>query len=209
MLNLVLLVFANLSSANQCTDWFTRGKISPGQDCEIKCATLPIDMGTFNCPNECKNLCKPQKKSKIAAELANLYPGLTQAEKDLATTHPIQLLAAYKLSWEAEAECINIYSHTKTNDASDACRHFVWAALLTQELGKSLAETILDAHEKEPTQPENEKAMDLSNNRRGISIAEDLIKNKTFSKPSVITQFQSELKNGNLIILDKTKSEAK
>ena len=62
----------------------------------------------------------------------------------------------------------------KKNDASDAYRHYIWAGLMVNEFGKSFSEKVLNAHELEPSQPEKEKAMDLANNRRAVSITVDL-----------------------------------
>lgn len=110
---------------------------------------------------------------------------------------------AYVKSWEAESACGRIYKVSDTNDESDACRHFLWAALLTNSFGREKAEDILNAHEQNPRQPEEEKSMDLANNRRGASIAEKLIQEKRFSESTVIEQFKLELKKGNLVILKK------
>lgn len=54
-----------------------------------------------------------------------------------------------------------IASHGSIDDESDAFRHFVWAALLTKELGKARAKEFLDAHETDPDQPHIERQMDL------------------------------------------------
>jgi hypothetical protein len=44
--------------------------------------------------------------------------------------------------------------------------------------GRERAEEILNAHENNPMQPEEEKSMDLANNRRGVSVAEIMLQNK-------------------------------
>lgn len=111
----------------------------------------------------------------------NIY-GLTNDELPLAKRSPTDTSLAYLKSWKAESACGRIYKVSDTNDESDACRHFLWAALLMESLGREKSEDILNAHENNPQQPEDEKSMDLANNRRGISVAERLIKNKAFSE---------------------------
>lgn len=122
-------------------------------------------------------------------------------EKSLAAAHPEKMLQAYKLSWKAESICSELYLTSQTNDESDACRHFTWAALLTKNLGRDFAEKVLDAHEQEPNQLEEQKAMDMANNRRGISIAEKMIEKTMFSEQELINYFKKELKAGHLSVL--------
>lgn len=83
----------------------------------------------------------------------------------------------------------------------NAMRHFIWAGLLTKELGSELAKIFLDAHEANPSQPADEKAMDLANNRAGILGAEKLIKQNTYTMDGLIELGKEELKNKNLSVL--------
>jgi hypothetical protein len=116
----------------------------------------------------------------------------------LAALDPIKTLKAYQLSWKAEAQCNEIYSQSRHNDESDACRHFVWAATMSKELGKDFASKVLAAHEAEPDQPVDEKNMDDANNARGLLAADQM---KGTSVSSIIQEFQNDLKNKKLVIL--------
>jgi hypothetical protein len=158
---------------------------------------------TFTCPNQCDELCNASEKEKYLFKLSELYPGLTMAERALASQEPVKTLKAYQLSWRAESMCLKKYPTSSHNDESDACRHFIWSSLLTKEFGREFTEKVLYAHEQEPTQPENEKAMDLANNQRGISVAEKLIKDKSFSDEKIFSELQEQFKQGRLIVFKK------
>src|ERR1700741_4713308 len=44
-----------------CTAWFKNSKIDPAdKGCILKCDTLPKDMSTFMCADQCDQFCKPQ-----------------------------------------------------------------------------------------------------------------------------------------------------
>ena len=161
-------------------------------------------MSTFNCANKCGELCESDSKEAWLFKLSDLYPGLTPAERALASKYPKELLQAYRLSWEAEELCLKEFSKADTNDASDACRHFVWAILLTQSLNAELAQQILDAHEQEPTQPVEQKAMDLANNQRGVSLARS--NSQPLAKDKILKEFRKLLKEGKLVVLKKEKA---
>ena len=44
--------------ADVCEKWFAASKLKVGKNCLLECAVLPVDMGTFDCPNACPNFCK-------------------------------------------------------------------------------------------------------------------------------------------------------
>lgn len=205
-----LLLFSTTIAANGsvCLDWFAKSKVPRDEDCLLNCATVQVDMATFSCPNQCDELCKVNEKKKFVFSLTQLYPALTAAERALAAENSAKMLIAYKKSWQAESLCRDLYPTSGTNDESDACRHFVWAALLFKEFGRDFSEKILYAHEQEPTQPEAEKAMDLANNQRGVSMGELLIKQKLFTEKRVIEEFSRQLKEKKIVVLNK-KNEAK
>lgn len=163
----------------------------------------PVDMGTFDCHEDCDSLCERPKSEKFIFQLSDLYPGLNPAERALVAQHPSKLLDAYKLSWRAERDCLQEFPKSDRNDGSDACRHFIWAALLTQNLGHEMAQKILDAHEQEPTQPRDEKAMDLANNQRGVTFARSKISNLT--DEAIMSEFRTLIKDGKLVTLEKDK----
>jgi hypothetical protein len=165
---------------------------------------LKSDMATFDCSRFCDELCRPVHKTEpidFGFKLSSLYPGLTEAEKKIVDKNPHKALYAYWLSWRAESVCKEIYFVSDTNDESDACRHFVWAALLNSTFGPSMTSEILDAHEQNPDEPEEEKAMDLANNRRGLIASSELIKEKKTKESEFLSQFLTDLKNGKIIVL--------
>ena len=195
-----IIALASPVRADDCQKWFVRNKLTKGKDCALKCSSTMTGMNTFACTSRCEDLCKPDSvsKTKILTDLAKLYPGLTKDEKELIESHPADALNAYKLSYQAESICSNLYFRSDTNDESDACRHFAWAALMTRELGEKSAQLFLNAHEQQPRQPESEKAMDLANNRAGVLAANA---NPNIQDDIILTKFRENLKKGNLIVL--------
>lgn len=84
---ITLLCTANPAAAakpdSDCVEWFEKGKIKAGsKDCEIDCASLMTDMGTFVCPDQCPALCKANTESSVPENFI-YYPGLTAAEKKI------------------------------------------------------------------------------------------------------------------------------
>jgi hypothetical protein len=177
---LIATIFALLISkqirAQACEKWFSQANIKSGPTCLTSCALIPIDMSNFECPSKCPELCKSGQAESFVFKLTELYPGLTASERALAAKEPTKMLKSYQLSHTAEGICKQKFPTSATNDESDACRHFVWAGLLTHAFGRAFAEEVLFAHEQEPTQPGEERAMDLANNQRGISLTEELLK---------------------------------
>lgn len=171
-----------LEVPKECKKSFLQAKIHPGKDCEISCNLQAADMSNFDCSRFCSDYCKPVSNTTsqppIELKLSALYPGLTDDERKFVDRDPKMALKAYWLSWRAEAACESVYLYSDTNDESDACRHFVWAALLNAEYGQTRSSELLDAHENNPEEPNDEKAMDLANNRRGLIASTDLIKSK-------------------------------
>lgn len=201
----VLIFSFYINAEDACSRWFSTALISVDSQCELKCLSLKTDFSTVLCKDKCESFCKPVKSD----DLLSKYYGLTADETNLVKNKPYIMSQAYLKSWDAESLCGRLYKYSDTNDESDACRHFVWAALLTESFGREAAEDILNAHENNPAQPEAEKSMDLANNRRGVSVAEKIIKDHKFDKDKIIENFKSELKSGNLIVLKKNKENEK
>ena len=86
-------------------------------------------------------------------------------------------------------------------DESDAFRHFVWAGLLTKELGPDTAKIFLDAHETGQKGDSADRAMDLANNRAGILAAERLRTGGSLDNEHIEKEALNALKEGSLIIL--------
>jgi hypothetical protein len=202
-LTIVLFGLPQLAFADKCQDWFQKTKIQPGENCLMKCSAAPVGMGTFYCNGRCEEFCKIPIKEKLLFKLSELYPGLTADERKLASKDPIRTLKAYQLSWAAEQLCAMEYFSSRTNDESDACRHFVWAAFLSNSVGTEFAEQVLNAHEQDPKQPEAEKAMDLANNRLGLLAAERLKRDNLLNDDSILSSFKEHLKKGDLIVIRK------
>lgn len=59
----LLLGFMSSGLDDSCKAWFRDSKIASGKNCELQCSSLFTDMNTFQCPNQCDQLCKlcPQK----------------------------------------------------------------------------------------------------------------------------------------------------
>ncbi len=191
-----------------CKKWFENEGIKQGESCLVECGMAKTDMGTFQCPNQCPSLCKTSEAKKLIFNVSYYY-GLTPAERALAAKYPKKMLLAYKLSREAEDLCSNLFSASITNDESDACRHFIWAALLYKKFGFKFSQQILDAHEQDNRQPSEEKSMDLANNRLGLVTAGDLLKKNKLNKKALLEAFKKNLKQGSFIILKPKKKEAK
>lgn len=191
-----------------CKAWFEKSKVVAGNSCAMDCALIKSDMGTFDCSRFCDQLCAPPKKLEsviFGFKISSLYPGLTEAEKKFVDKNPKIAAHAYWLSWRAEKLCEEIYLISDTNDESDACRHFIWAALLNAKFGSKLTTELLDAHEQNPDQPEDEKSMDLANNRRGLIASSELIKNERIDDALFLKQFQTDLKEGKIVVLKRRK----
>ena len=203
---IVFSFFLAYASTDECREWFEREGVQKGEDCLIECAVAETDMGTFHCPAQCEDLCKRKTNRRLYLALSRVYPTLTQAERDLVAKHPKEMLWAYKINWEAENLCLTLFEESKTNDESDACRHFVGAALLYKKFGRKFSKTILDAHETNPRQPVKEKAMDAANNHLGLASAARLQKQKKLNKKEILKSFQEHLKDGNFTTL-KTGAE--
>lgn len=203
----MILFIPHLAFSGNCEDWFKALKMKQDKDCLIECASASVDMGTFSCPNECASFCKSDIKTDWIFSLSDLYPGLTPQERAIVSNEPKKAYKAYQLSWESEKTCLTVYPRSDSNDASDACRHFIWAGLLYKEFGNEFSNQILNAHEANPNQPEEEKSMDLANNRLGIIEAGRLQKEKKLSEKSLLDSFSQNLKYRNIIILNKPNKE--
>ncbi len=191
-----LLILSRYAIA--CDDWFNDLKIKDIKNCASICRTSPINMSSFSCTGNCDKLCKKLKTPKKIDD-SNYY-GLTDDEIKFCKENKIDCLKAYKESWNAEKICLSIYPVSDTNDESDACRHFVWAILLSREIGTAKAETVLSAHENNPKELKEQKSMDVANNRLGLIVFQKNVE-KFKTDESIKEAFQKQLKENKLIIL--------
>ena len=190
------------ASIDECQTWFERQALKKGEACQIECSIAETDMGTFHCSEQCAELCKKNLKERLYLIFSSVYPTLTQAERELVAKHPKKMLTAYRMRWKAENLCLDIFKESGLNDESDACRHFVWAALLYKSLGLDLSQKILNAHEHNQEQPIEQKSMDLANNRLGLTTATYLKEKNKLNKKEILKSFQKNLKQENLVILE-------
>jgi len=90
-------------ASDDCLNWFNKSGINPGTpECELKCATLVAEMGTFTCPNRCDEFCKPKAKckhdmfwlKKIKSERPNKWPISSEKTVPWSEEYKEKLLAA-------------------------------------------------------------------------------------------------------------------
>ncbi len=185
-----------------CIKWFENSKLSPGaQNCKVDCLTTIVDMGTFLCPNHCEQFCGTNFETSLLDKFI-YYPGLTPDETKLIKGNPKDALIVFVQKTRAELSSSKNFPEQKINDEGDAFRHFMWAGLLTKELGEEKSKIYLDAHETNKLQTPEEKAMDLANNRAGILAAMKLIKQSTFSQSRLEQLGLNEMKQGTLSVLN-------
>lgn len=191
----------SLTPDADCVEWFRDSKIVSGsKNCALSCATLMTDMGTFICPDQCDELCRPTKPDSIPSKFI-FYPGLTKAEKELIVQNPKMSHTVFQLKGLAEDSTSRNFPDQNLNDESDAFRHFVWSGLLTKELGRQKAKEYLDAHESNPLQSTRERKMDTFNNERGQSAAENLIRENMWSLKALESKAIEELRNKILDVM--------
>ncbi len=218
---LMALFFSKISSAD-CKEWFLDQKLNVGSDtCLGRCIVAEVDMATFSCRSECEVLCHPKKtkNKKIKKQTAakneeknnsgSLYPGLNDAEKKIVSENPLKAVVVGIQKFKAEHIADTLFSYGSIDGENDAARHFMWAALMAKEIGSDLATQFLDAHEKNPDQKPEQRAMDLANNREGLLAYEKLkIKNK-LTDEDMISEFKKRYEGNNLSILKPQKLESK
>jgi hypothetical protein len=129
------------------------------------------------------------------------YPGLTSSEKDLVAKSPKDAFTVYKQKNIAEKSTARNFPDQGLSDESDAFRHFLWAALLTKELGESRAKEFLDAHEADPDQPAIERQMDMYNNNQGQIATKSLMKAKRWNQKNIEAKGLEELRSKRLQVL--------
>ena len=194
---LIITVFLILPTlqASACEEWFNSLKIKKDSECESNCRTVEVDMASYMCNHQCDVLCKntPKKPSEN-------YYGLTDDEIKFCKNNPVKCAKAYKQSWITEKLCLDIYPYSDMDDESDACRHYVWAILLSREIGTKDAETVLNAHENNSKEPKNQQSMDLANSRMAIINFQKDAK-KFNSNDDIKKSFINEIKENKFIII--------
>lgn len=118
---ILIILFGELVSADTCESWFLKSGVKAGtKNCEMDCALLPSDMGTFDCSAQCDKLCKTYINPDTAGVLAKYVErkALTQAEKNLASKHPADALNAFRLKGDALDSTQRIFGKNGWNDES-------------------------------------------------------------------------------------------
>jgi hypothetical protein len=216
-----VLLFSKISFAD-CKDWFVIQKLrAGGETCLGDCIVADVDMGTFSCRNQCDVLCRPKKvkvkkikkpviiKKPEKNNSSSLYPGLNEAEKKIISEYPLKAMGVGVQKFKAEYIANKLFSYGSIDGENDAARHFMWSALTAREIGSELATQFLDAHEKNPDQKPEQRAMDLANNREGLLAYEKLKnKGKTLDE-DIINEFKERYDGNNLSILKPQKMDLK
>lgn len=160
-------------------------------------------MGTFDCPNECERLCGVDTASNEPPSINQFayYFGLTADELELVAKYPQQSLVVYKQKDIAQELIAKHFKVDKPDSESDAVRHFVWAALLTKELGSETAKKYLDAHEAGLPTSDQGRAMDLANNHAGILATESLKKRNQCTLEEIEREALKALNSKKLVVL--------
>lgn len=197
----------NAMAADPCEAKFLAAGIRPGsKDCGTSCVTLPVNMGTFNCSLACEEFCRTYLKPETVGDLARFIEprALTPTEKSLVAKFPLEAIKVYRAKNESIGSTRRIFGDNFRNDESDAFRHFLWAGMLREQVGKDLANAFLNAHEASSLAPETETKMDQFNNSKGVDAATKLVTEKKFSTEALERSALQSLKNGELNVLSPT-----
>lgn len=201
--------FQSFGAPPQCLTWFSGANVSPGFLCFYDCMLIQTTKQTETCPLFCAELCEQSYAGAAFFTLSGIYPGLTDSERALVADAPREMMRAFAYWWKAESTCQTLYFKSSRNDESDACRHYLWAALVRCNLGLDFSMRILDAHENNPDEPLSEKSMDLANNRASILACEKMSETGLINENKLIKSFQKDLNANRLIVLSPRKGSHK
>ncbi len=206
LLEILFTVGLQAAPSPKCIKWFSESKISTNdRDCSLKCGTLGTGMDSFMCPQACNELCKPRPEDDDYSKALGrylYYPGLTLEERRLVSKYPREAIKVFSQKQAAESATMRTFNRDAQNDESDAFRHFVWAGLLTKELGSDLAKQFLDAHEGDGRTNDPSRAMDLANNRAGLITAEKLLREGTLTESTLEKSALDAIAAKTLIVLE-------
>ena len=103
--------------------------------------------------------------------IKGVLTGLTPSEKLYLITHPHHIGIIQEDAHKALAEARVRYPGAgQHNGSGDAFRHCYWSSLLARDIGGDNALEFTTAHEAYSDNPAGERAMDLHNNRVGVSV---------------------------------------
>ena len=204
---MLFLLFLPSATGDVCGVWFKDTQLKSGGECLLQCVAVKTDTNTVGCPDLCTGFCKNSLKERLIFNLSAFYPGLTKMERALSALYSAKTLSAYRLSWKAEGLCRKLFRRSQAHDASDACRHFAWAALLYQKFGLDFSTKVVYAHERDPKQSPAEKAMDEANNRLGFLVAKQMLKQGKLTEGELIKSFQKSLQAGRVVVLKQAHAQ--
>ncbi|HEA20070.1 MAG TPA: hypothetical protein ENH87_04055 [Pricia antarctica] len=134
----------------------------------------------------------------------DVWGTLSQKEKDLIKSFPIDAYNIFKNRPIAEQATRMKFGRNGLNDKSDAFRHAYFNALNARSVGKYDAKLFSDAHESEvPNQLLKEKEMDLFNNNVGHSFATGF---PNISNPNLANEVYKKITDGSLRYLSPINS---
>lgn len=129
------------------------------------------------------------------SDVYNQWTRLTPTEKGYLLSHPGQINTIKNSKDIAFQETQNRIGNNGHNDNSDAFRHCFWSAMLARDLGVRNAERFTSAHENYPSNPADEKAMDLHNNSVGLIVGSSGASNETLSSSCLANLASGHLKS--------------
>ena len=197
-----------------CEIWFKNKGFKQNKTCLLECISSTSDLDIFYCSEFCPYLCNRYKvqdltgrRPKITIPNHHRRLKFSKAEQLLFWKYPLEMLQGFLLSWNAEMLCFNLfpvaksYSNTNGRNVTNACQHFVRAALLYKKFGPQFAMAILNAHEYDPKVSLEATFMDLENNRLGLMAAEQLLKQGNLNLTAILESLQELLEKEILIHL--------
>lgn len=123
----------------------------------------------------------PTLKAEACVNYLNDWYRLNQQEKNYLLMNPWHLLAIKESANKALNEAQSKFgAGSLHNGAGDAFRHCYWSALLARDIGPDAALAFTTAHEEKPGLPKTEIEMDLFNNRVGIEIGRQSVRESDF-----------------------------
>lgn len=155
-----------------------------------------------------RELMRTAVKDTVVRNAEYWYDGrLSPKEAAFVRRYPMEALSAYVQSQKTITTTWKHFGRNGEDDESDAFRHFIWAGLLTQQLGEELAREFLNAHEELPEHPSRDQIlsteMDRYNNEEGIRAALDLNKQGSLTLGLLETEARDALKAERLRVLSR------
>lgn len=106
----------------------------------------------------------------MSATVYDQVKKLNSNEQHYIARHPHHAFAITQAFIKSVDEEKKRFGINGWNDEADAFRHCFWAAILARDIGHFSALLFTNAHESASDNPQEEKEMDLHNNRVGLLI---------------------------------------